>query len=187
MTIVADVMNIAAAVQRTYGVHPLSWWKLHKLLYFCQGWGLAWTGEPLFEQPIQAWRDGPVVREVYRIQKYYSAKLPPENMAALRDVETAIVRAVVEFYGVYTTSQLVELTHREPPWRTARAGIPNGVSCRNEITHESLHAYFKGLGATSTRSLHIPSGVRRTVDILLLVPPDAVAEVSSGAGRRSDN
>ena len=34
--------------------------KLYKLCYFSQGWSLAWTGLPLFREPLQAWAKGPV-------------------------------------------------------------------------------------------------------------------------------
>ncbi|MDR1041744.1 MAG: DUF4065 domain-containing protein [Deltaproteobacteria bacterium] len=39
--------------------------KLQKLLYFAQGWHLAYYDVPLFEDPIEAWKYGPVVRSVY--------------------------------------------------------------------------------------------------------------------------
>ena len=38
--------------------------KLYKLCYFSQGWHLAWTGRPLFQAEFQAWRHGPVSREL---------------------------------------------------------------------------------------------------------------------------
>ena len=40
--------------------------KLQKLLYYCQGWHLAWEGVPLFEEPIEAWANGPVVPSIYK-------------------------------------------------------------------------------------------------------------------------
>ena len=39
--------------------------RLHKLLYYCQGWHLAWYGRPLFADRIEAWKYGPVVPAVY--------------------------------------------------------------------------------------------------------------------------
>ena len=29
--------------------------KLHKLIYYAHGWHLALTGEPLIDEPVQAW------------------------------------------------------------------------------------------------------------------------------------
>ena len=35
--------------------------QMHKLLYYAQAWSLAWDGAPLFEDRIEAWKNGPVV------------------------------------------------------------------------------------------------------------------------------
>jgi Protein of unknown function (DUF4065) len=35
--------------------------KIHKLAYYCQGWHVAWTGEPMFREAVEAWTNGPVV------------------------------------------------------------------------------------------------------------------------------
>ncbi len=39
--------------------------QLQKLLYYAQGFNVAWYGRPLFLQPIEAWVHGPVVRDLY--------------------------------------------------------------------------------------------------------------------------
>ncbi|MDR1039510.1 MAG: DUF4065 domain-containing protein [Deltaproteobacteria bacterium] len=39
--------------------------KIQKLLYFAQGWHLAYFSEPLFSDSIEAWKHGPVVKSVY--------------------------------------------------------------------------------------------------------------------------
>ena len=39
--------------------------KLQKLLYYAQGHQLAERGTPLFDDEIQAWSHGPVVKDVY--------------------------------------------------------------------------------------------------------------------------
>ena len=63
----ANVHNVAAAVLARTG--PTSPMKLQKLLYCVQGWHLARFGEPLFDAPIEAWRDGPVIRSVWESHK----------------------------------------------------------------------------------------------------------------------
>ncbi|OQY42717.1 MAG: hypothetical protein B6240_13665 [Desulfobacteraceae bacterium 4572_87] len=40
--------------------------KLQKLVYYAQGFYLALYDEPLFNEPIEAWTHGPVIRELYR-------------------------------------------------------------------------------------------------------------------------
>ena len=49
---------------------PVSHMKLHKLLYYTQGWHLAYfDGNPLFVDKPQAWMRGPVYRTVYNRYK----------------------------------------------------------------------------------------------------------------------
>lgn len=49
-------------------VDPL---KLQKLVYFGYGWVLAVLDEKLFDEPIEAWRHGPVVPSLYHEFKRY--------------------------------------------------------------------------------------------------------------------
>ncbi|MEZ5764895.1 MAG: DUF4065 domain-containing protein [Xanthobacteraceae bacterium] len=39
--------------------------KLQKLLFYAHAWWLAQTGQPLFDDDVEAWPWGPVVRNVY--------------------------------------------------------------------------------------------------------------------------
>jgi len=38
---------------------------LQALLYYAQAWSLLWDGVPIFDDPIEAWAQGPVVRSVW--------------------------------------------------------------------------------------------------------------------------
>ena len=40
--------------------------KLYKLCFFSQGWHLAWTGRPLFEEKLLACAEGPVPARLRR-------------------------------------------------------------------------------------------------------------------------
>ena len=44
---------------------PIDQMKLYKLVYYAQAWWLASNDEPLFEEDLEAWPWGPVVRELY--------------------------------------------------------------------------------------------------------------------------
>src|SRR5438552_2691079 len=44
---------------------PLTPMRLHKLLYYAQGWALAVLGKPLFTGRFEAWVHGPVLRDLY--------------------------------------------------------------------------------------------------------------------------
>jgi uncharacterized phage-associated protein len=43
----------------------ISQMKLHKLVFIAYGWHLALKGETLFDEKIEAWEHGPVVRSLY--------------------------------------------------------------------------------------------------------------------------
>jgi uncharacterized phage-associated protein len=113
--------------------------KLQKLLYYAQGFHLAMHGgEPLFDEPIEAWDHGPVVPQIYQTFKDY-ANNPIARPEALDPQDYApevreLLDTVQRIYGQFTASKLRDLTHQETPWReTARRG---------EITRPSLRVYF---------------------------------------------
>jgi uncharacterized phage-associated protein len=103
--------------------------KLQKLLYYAQAHYLANTGEPLFSNDLEAWRLGPVVREVYdfyaSIAKEEKAKtgkhLPLSlqsdfDFAKFTDYDNQFLIQLWESYGHYEPNDLVDLTHSEAPW-----------------------------------------------------------------------
>ena len=63
----AKVVDVAAYVLQERG--PMTAWKLQKLVYYCQAWSLVWEETALFEEPIEAWANGPVVRALYDLHK----------------------------------------------------------------------------------------------------------------------
>ena len=44
---------------------PISPRKLQKLTYLSQGWSLALTGQPIFPEDFEAWKHGPINRELF--------------------------------------------------------------------------------------------------------------------------
>lgn len=97
--------------------------KLNKLLYFAQGYSFAMTGKPLFNDKIEAWQYGPVVRSVY--DKYRVCGKEPitsidedysESIFSTEELE--ILLKVMRDYGKYTGSYLIKLTHQDgTPWK----------------------------------------------------------------------
>ena len=59
-----SVLDVAAYILDKRG--KMSTWKLQKLCYYAQAWSLVWDEEPLFEENIEAWANGPVVPRLYR-------------------------------------------------------------------------------------------------------------------------
>jgi len=116
--------------------------KLQKLVYYAQGFTLAITGKPLFEEPIEAWDHGPVVPALYNeFRRYGSHPIPPLASGSVDDrfskEHLEILEDVHELYGQFSAWKLRNLTHEEPTWEKA---YPNGV-----IRHEAMEEFFKTL------------------------------------------
>ena len=117
----ANVSDVAAAViARAGAVDQI---KLQKLLYYAQGWSLAWRGEALFPETVEAWRWGPVVDAAYQDYKRHGMDEfeRPESgdSEALTVEELGVVAAVVDRYGQLGQWELQQLTHEDPAWLEA--------------------------------------------------------------------
>lgn len=59
----ASVLDVAAYILERRG--SMTAMKLQKLVYYSKAWHLVWDEESLFNEPIQAWANGPVVYDLY--------------------------------------------------------------------------------------------------------------------------
>lgn len=145
----ASVHDVAAYILRKTGT--VSAMKLQKLVYSCQAWSLAWDERPMFEEPIQAWANGPVVPALYEKHRgsFEVDKWPWGDPSRLDDTARETIDAVVDFYGNRTAQWLSDLTHRESPWNDARADVEPGDWCANVISTASMHEYYSGLATAS--------------------------------------
>jgi uncharacterized phage-associated protein len=115
--------------------------KIHKLLYYAQGHHLADLDEPLFDDTISAWDMGPVVGTLWYAERH---NLPrTEEAAPLTEAELNSIGYVVSRYGGLTGSDLIRLSHSEPPWLHANAHRSPGMSVRMEVG--AIHDHFKRL------------------------------------------
>lgn len=121
--------------------------KLQKLLYYSQAWSLVWDERPMFSSRIEAWANGPVVREVFKVYQgqYKVSKARLGDATALKAVEKETVDAILRFYGNKTGFYLSELTHRERPWMEARKGLAPGEMGDHEITKSAMRDYYGSL------------------------------------------
>ena len=125
-------------------------WKLQKLVYYCQAWSLVWDEEPLFEEPIEAWANGPVVRALYDAHRGRFTVGPteiPGDPSKLTKNQRETIDAVLDEYGDKDGRWLRQLTHDEPPWREARAaaGLASGQRGSTIITHGAMADYYGSL------------------------------------------
>jgi len=123
---------------------PMTAKKLEKLVYYAQAWHLAWHREPLFDDEIEAWKEGPVVRHLYEQHaKQYDVH---EWRSGNRDLLTAdqrnTVAWVVARYGGFTAEALSRMTHNDAPWLVARAGIPDDARSDTPISRELMAAFY---------------------------------------------
>jgi len=152
-----SAFDVAAYILARKG--GMSAMKLQKLLYYCQAWSLVWDDTPLFKERIEAWANGPVVRAVYAWQRgFYSvygdgtlesgARIPG-SADVLDASQRETVDAVLHFYGDKNSQWLSDLTHMEPPWRDARADVPDGAPSNREITLEKMAEYYSSIAPTN--------------------------------------
>lgn len=109
--------------------------QMHKLLYYVQAWSLAWDGVPLFDEQIEAWQMGPVVRSMRYVQ-------PPADASRLGPEARTTVDAVLSCYGSMTGGQLIELTHAEEPWKAAWGDRPAHARGNDPISHEMMRRTY---------------------------------------------
>lgn len=114
--------------------------KLQKLLYYCQAYALGLYGEPLFDDNIEAWKNGLVVRSVYKeYSKYGRSCIPHVDSREFNlDERTKNVAGLVtQDKGRYAAWALRDLTHDEEPWQVAYAHGQNTF-----ISREAMQRYF---------------------------------------------
>ncbi|MGH8828323.1 MAG: Panacea domain-containing protein [Jiangellaceae bacterium] len=141
----ASAHDVAAYIVKSRG--SMTAMKLQKLVYYSQAWHLVWESRPLFEEPIEAWANGPVVPSLYRKHRgrFRVDQWPDGDPTSLTTDELESIDAVLEFYSPMPAHELSELTHRERPWRDARGDLPPGAPCKAEITVNSMYEYYDGL------------------------------------------
>ena len=140
----ARVENVATYILERLG--PITAMKLQKLAYYCQAWSLVWDERPMFEGRIEAWANGPVSEDLYSQHRgTYTVRGVGGDSSHLDEVAKLTIDAVLQHYGDKTSQWLSELTHKEEPWRRARAGLAPGSRGSEEITHEAMADYYSGL------------------------------------------
>jgi uncharacterized phage-associated protein len=138
----ATVFDVAQYILEKQG--PMTAMKLQKLVYYAQAWSLVWDEKALFDEKIEAWASGPVVRELFAEHRgqFIVIDIKKGNPEKLTKDEKETINAVIEFYGKETAQYLCDLTHLETPWLEARQDIPYGENCDNEIPLAVMHEYY---------------------------------------------
>lgn len=123
-------------------------WKLQKLVYYAQAWSLVWDERPLFTEQIEAWANGPVVRELYDLHRgQFQITTVNGSSARLGSTQIETIDAVLKKYGAKSSQWLRDLTHREDPWKLARKreGLVGTERGNAVITHGDMLTYYGSL------------------------------------------
>ncbi|MEB3375596.1 DUF4065 domain-containing protein [Bacteroides sp. CR5/BHMF/2] len=89
--------------------------KLQKMMYYQQGFHLAYFGTPLFDEDIVAWQYGPVVPSVYQEYKSFESNSisTSKEGISLSDDEEELFNNVYEEYNQFSAVALMKMTHEE--------------------------------------------------------------------------
>jgi len=101
----------------------------------------------IFPEEIEAWANGPVVRELYNVHrsKYSLRTLRQGDAGVLTRKQRATVNAVLKFYGDKSSQWLKDLTHMEDPWKQARKDLLPSERGNTVIPKKDLAEYYSSL------------------------------------------
>lgn len=146
----ATVFDVAAFILNNTGAMPAM--KLHKLLYYCQAWSLVWDEEPLFNEPIEAWASGAVVRELYDAHqglfKISKDDLSKGDPTVFTPTQRETIEEVLTSYGKKSTQWLSDLIHNEDPWSLARKGLQPNERGNKVISLASMAEYYSAAASS---------------------------------------
>ncbi len=143
----SSVFDVAKYILKKTG--PISAMKLQKLVYYSQAWAVVWDDEPIFNEKIEAWSNGPVVRELY--YEHQGVFTVTENTFQAGDPENIeeqhkeTINAIIKAFSKKSGQWLSDQTHSEPPWLDAREGIDDTERGNHEIPLSAMSEYYGSL------------------------------------------
>lgn len=118
--------------------------KLQKMLYYAQGWFLAFYDRPLFSDSLRAWIRGPVQYEVWQSFNHYRWEPITKKVRkpAVSTHAQVHLDDVIKVYGDISAYTLERMTHGEPPWIRARGSLRPDQRSTAVISLDDMKAYF---------------------------------------------
>ena len=132
---------------------PISSMKLQKLVYYSQAWSLALDGKYIFEEPVEAWKNGPVVRNLLENTRNNDniSSVPSGDPSQIDEDSKDTIIAVLIYYGQKPGDWLQNLVHNEEPWLETRKKASkcknkyNDVSYNVTISQHKMKEYYSNL------------------------------------------
>ena len=124
---------------------PLTPIQVLKLVYYCQGWSLARLDDGLISQPIEAWKYGPVIQDVYFALNHYVDQPIDKTIRGhklkFNKEEKGLMDRVYDLYGGMNAFDLIGLTHlSKSPW--SKVWNEHGGTIRNKIIPKNMIKEF---------------------------------------------
>ena len=85
----ANVIAVAEHVLKRLG--SSSTMKLQKIVYYSQAYHLVRYGQPLFSERIEAWRNGPVVRDLYDLHAHEFVISVPISLVGFKNMRLLLL------------------------------------------------------------------------------------------------
>ncbi|MCY3921770.1 MAG: DUF4065 domain-containing protein [Chloroflexi bacterium] len=151
--------------------------KLQKLCYYAQGYALALSNEPMFEEEIEAWEHGPVVRALFDEYRSFrrSPIPPPEGPLEMEPWRRRMLEMVQQRYGWMPAWELRNQTHLESPWQEAwLSDDPRPV-----LSIQSMKIFFR----TTLRGQRLPPAPKAKPELLRTVEEDNALREATARGR----
>ena len=141
LAVTDKLIRSALAVER-----PITPMQAQKLTYFCHAWSLGLGHGPLFQDAVEAWRYGPVIRAVYHALKNHGRAgiLEPllEHAEKFDQRDDRLIRVVWERYGHLDGLTLSRITHAPgSPWDQVYQRDP----CSQIIHEHTIRDYYAGI------------------------------------------
>lgn len=118
MISVHDLAGYIVQWHLDWGQPDVNTMKLHKLSYLCQAYSLAWSGEPMFAEDIQAASTGPVVDELFQHHKglYGASSWPEGNPENLSEANKTVADSIMKTYAAWTGLSMSNMLMETYPW-----------------------------------------------------------------------
>ena len=147
-----SVFDVAAFILEKIG--SMTTMKLQKLAYYSQAWSLVWDEQPLFKENIEAWANGPVIKELFSYHRgqYRISSIPIGNSDILNDIQKETINAVLDYYASKSSQWIIDLTHMEDPWKLTRVGMPAMQRGNRVIKLDTIASYYSSLPPENTEN-----------------------------------
>lgn len=120
---------------------------LQKILYFAQCFSKKILNENIFYNCAEAWKFGPVYKEIYDCFSYYKngrinySELLVNYNYNLNEIEKKYLDYIIKYFGCYSAKVLRDMTHLTEPWIEARKGLSDDEISNRIIDLESINIF----------------------------------------------